>query len=197
MIVVVDYGMGNLRNVKRGFAEVGHEAVITEDPHLIAGAEKVVLPGVGAFGEAVRRIDAKGLRAQLMDQIKKGTPLLGICLGMQLFYAGSEESPGVLGLGVFDSEVKKFSGPLKVPHIGWNDVVASDGQELFDKRPGGRCFYFVHSFYAPLSECTIARTSYGTEFSAAVRKGNIYGVQFHPEKSQEAGLEILRRFAEL
>lgn len=197
MIAIVDYGMGNLRNVRRGFAEVGQDAVITDDPQVILRAEKVVLPGVGAFGEAVRRIDAKGLREPLLQQMGKGTPLLGICLGMQLMYGGSEESPGAAGLGVLDGEAKKFSEDLKVPHIGWNDVAASPDQPLLDTAGGSRCFYFVHSFYAPVSEHTIARTAYGVEFSAAVRKGNIYGVQFHPEKSQEAGLEILRRFAQI
>jgi len=197
MIVIVDYGMGNLRNVRRGFAEVGYDATVTDDPHVIAHAEKVVLPGVGAFGEAVRRIDSKGLRVPLLEQIGKGTPLLGICLGMQLLYRTSEESPGVPGLGVLTGEVKKFSHDLKVPHIGWNDVVASPGQPLLDATAGGRCFYFVHSFYAPLSDDTIARTSYGIDFSSAVMKGKVFGVQFHPEKSQDAGLQILKRFAEM
>ena len=197
MIVIVDYGMGNLRNVRRGFAEVGHDATITDDPQMIARADKVVLPGVGAFGEAVRRIDAKKLRAALLDQIGKGTPLLGICLGMQLLYGASEESPGAVGLGVLPGEVRRFSENVKVPHIGWNDVIVATGQELLDASVGSRCFYFVHSFYAPVSDETIARTSHGVEFSSAVKKGNTYGVQFHPEKSQEAGLEILKRFAEL
>lgn len=197
MIAIVDYGMGNLRNVRRGFAEVGHEAIVTDDPRVIARAEKVVLPGVGAFGEAVRRIDAKGLRAPLVVQIEKGTPLLGICLGMQLLFRTSEESPDAVGLGVLGGEVKRFSNDVKVPHIGWNDVAASPGQELLDTVNGSRCFYFVHSYYAPVSEYTIARTSYGIDFSSAVMKGKVYGVQFHPEKSQEAGLEILKRFAQL
>jgi imidazole glycerol-phosphate synthase subunit HisH len=197
MIAIVDYGMGNLRNVRRGFAEVGREAIITDDPQVIARAEKVVLPGVGAFGEAVRRIDAKGLRAPLIAQIGKGTPLLGICLGMQLLFRTSEESPGAVGLGILPGEVKRFSEDVKVPHIGWNDVAASPGQELLDTADGSQCFYFVHSYYAPISEYTIARTSYGIDFSSAVMKGKTFGVQFHPEKSQEAGLRILKRFAEL
>jgi glutamine amidotransferase len=197
MIAIVDYGMGNLRNVRRGFAEVGYDSLVTDDPGVISRADKVVLPGVGAFGEAVRRIDARGLRAPLMEQIAKGTPLLGICLGMQLLYRSSEESPGAVGLSVLDGEVKKFPDTLKVPHIGWNDVVASPGQMLLDDAASGRCFYFVHSFYVPVSDCTIARTSYGIEFSSAVLKGKTYGVQFHPEKSQDAGLRILRLFAEM
>jgi glutamine amidotransferase len=197
MIAIVDYGMGNLRNVRRGFAEVGYEAVITDDPQVIDQANKVVLPGVGAFGQAVRRIDAKGLRAPLMEQIGRGTPLLGICLGMQLLYRISEESPGAKGLGILDGEVKKFSENVKVPHIGSNDVLASSEQPRLDSVAGSRCFYFVHSFYAPVSEETIARTRYGVEFSSAVRKDNTFGVQFHPEKSQEAGLLILERFAKI
>jgi len=197
MIAIVDYGMGNLRNVRRGFAEVGHEAIVTDDPQVIARAVKVVLPGVGAFGEAVRRIDAKGLRAPLVAQIEKGTPLLGICLGMQLLFRTSEESPDAEGLGILAGEVKRFSDDVKVPHIGWNDVAASPGQELLDTADGSRCFYFVHSYYAPISEYTIARTSYGIDFSSAVMNGKTFGVQFHPEKSQEAGLHILKRFAEL
>ena len=197
MIAIVDYGMGNLRNVRRGFAEVGHDAIITDDPRLISRAERIVLPGVGAFGEAVRRIDARGLRVPLTEQIGKGTPLLGICLGMQLLYRASEESPGAQGLGVLSGEVKRFSDNVKVPHIGWNDIVVSPGQQLLDDASGYRCYYFVHSFYAPVSDETIAKTSYGVDFSSAVKKGRAYGVQFHPEKSQEAGLEILRRFTEL
>jgi glutamine amidotransferase len=197
MIVIVDYGMGNLRNVRRGFAEVGHDSTITDDPHIIARAQKVVLPGVGAFGEAVRRIDAKGLRPALLEQVRKGTPLLGICLGMQLLFHASEESPDAVGLGVLTGDVRKFSNRQKVPHIGWNDVVASPGQALLDATTVGRCFYFVHSFYAPVSEYTIAKTSYGIDFSSAVMKGMTFGVQFHPEKSQDAGLQILKRFSEL
>jgi glutamine amidotransferase len=179
-----------------GFAEVGHESVITDDPAVIAGAEKIVLPGVGAFGEAVRRIDAKGLRALLFEQMQRGVPLLGICLGMQLLYRGSEESDGAAGLGLLEGEVKKFGDDVKVPHIGWNDVQSVGGQELIDASES-RCYYFVHSFYVPVGAETIARTSYGMGFSSAVRRGNVYGVQFHPEKSQDAGLRILKRFAEL
>jgi imidazole glycerol-phosphate synthase subunit HisH len=197
MIAIVDYEMGNLRNVRRGFSEVGYEAVITGDPEVVAGADKVILPGVGAFGEAARRIDGKGLRLPLLEQIKRGTPLLGICLGMQLLYRTSEESPGAVGLGVLDGEVKRFANDVKVPHIGWNNVAASPGQPLLDSSDPNRCFYFVHSYYAPVSDCTIARTSYGVDFSAAVMKGKTFGVQFHPEKSQEAGLAILKRFAEI
>ncbi len=197
MIAIVDYGMGNLRNVRRGFAEVGYDATITDDPRVIAQAEKVVLPGVGAFGEAVRRIDSMGLRVPLVQQIRSGTPLLGICLGMQLLFRSSEESPGIPGLDILPGEVKKFSDDVKVPHIGWNDVKASPGQQLLDAASGGGCYYFVHSFYAPLSDYTIATTSYGIDFSSAVMIGNTFGVQFHPEKSQDAGLQILKRFAEL
>lgn len=197
MIAIVDYGMGNLRNVGRAFAELGHAASVTDQPEAIVSARAVVLPGVGAFGEAVRRIDRLGLRKPILDAIKLGRPLLGICLGMQLLYEESEESPGFFGLGVLPGTVRRFENELKVPHIGWNDVITEKATAMFGVPGRAGCFYFVHSYFAPLSEFTIGQTEYGISFSAAVRRGNIYGVQFHPEKSQEAGMNVLDRFARL
>ena len=195
MIGIVDYGMGNLRNVRRACEHTGVRAEVMSDALAIAGAEALILPGVGSFGEAVRRIDALGLRAPIRAHVGAGKPLLGICLGMQLLFEESEESPGAAGLGIFKGGVKKFRGGVKIPHIGWNDVRPAKGAILFGEQEKGDVFYFVHSFYAGLLPETIAVTTYGEEFSAAVRRENVFGVQFHPEKSQEAGLNLLRRFA--
>ena len=192
MIAVVDYGMGNLRNVRRAFESLGEEVLITASAAAIDAAGTLVLPGVGAFGEAVKRIDALGLREPLLHYTAQGRPLLGICLGMQLLFEESEESPGARGLGIVEGTVKRFSQELHVPQIGWNDVTPTKPSRLFPD--GAGVFYFVHSYYAPASEWTVATTEYGITFSAAVQKGNVYGVQFHPEKSQNAGLDLLRSF---
>jgi imidazole glycerol-phosphate synthase subunit HisH len=192
MITVVDYGMGNLRNVRRAFESLGEEVVITASVAAIAAAGTLILPGVGAFGEAVKRIDGLGLRTALMRHVEQRRPLLGICLGMQLLFEESEESPGARGLGVLNGTVKRFAEGLHVPHIGWNDVNPSKSSPLFPM--GGGVFYFVHSFYAPASAWTVATTEYGVTYSAAVQKGNVYGVQFHPEKSEKVGLGLLGEF---
>jgi glutamine amidotransferase len=197
MITIVDYGMGNLRNVVRGCEAVGEQARITDDPAVIADAGMLILPGVGAFGEAVRRIDQRGLREPVAAHVRKGNPLLGICLGMQLLYETSDESPEAVGLSLLPGRVLRFTDAVKVPHIGWNDVRPTTPSPLFDAREAPKVMYFVHSYYAPVGPETIAETGYGVSFSAAVAKQNVYGVQFHPEKSHEAGKNLLARFASL
>jgi imidazole glycerol-phosphate synthase subunit HisH len=192
MITVVDYGMGNLRNVRRAFESLGEETLITASADVIDRAGLLVLPGVGAFGEAAKRIDSLGLRAPLQRFVKSGRPLLGICLGMQLLFQSSEESPGAKGLGVLDGPVHRFGPELHVPHIGWNDVVPRKPSALFPN--SGGVFYFVHSYYVPVGDWTIATTEYGVIYSAAVQEGNVFGVQFHPEKSEKVGMEMLKRF---
>ena len=192
MITVVDYDMGNLRNVRRAFESQGEEVLITASGAALEEAGTLILPGVGAFGEAVKRIDDLGLRKSLLHHVEEGRPLLGICLGMQLLFEVSEESPGARGLGILNGTVKRFAQGLHVPHIGWNDVVPSKPSPIFPD--GGGVFYFVHSFYSPTSEWTVATTDYGVTYSAAVQKGNVYGVQFHPEKSEKVGLGLLREF---
>jgi imidazole glycerol-phosphate synthase subunit HisH len=192
MITVVDYGMGNLRNVRRAFESLGQEVLITASVDEISGAGTLVLPGVGAFGEAAKRIDSLGLRGPLLRFVDSGRPLLGICLGMQLLFQTSEESPWAKGLGFVDGSVLRFGPELHVPHIGWNDVVPRKPSILFPD--DGGVFYFVHSYYVPVTDCTIATTEYGIDYSAAVQKENVFGVQFHPEKSQNVGMEMLRRF---
>jgi imidazole glycerol phosphate synthase glutamine amidotransferase subunit len=198
MIAIVDYGMGNLRNVRRAIETLGYTGCVTNDRSIIEGAEKVILPGVGAFGEAVKRIEHLGLREPLMSHVGSGKPLLGICLGMQLLFERSEESPGAVGLCLLNGEVKKFNSGVKVPHIGWNDVVPVSASTIFGDigQTQQDCFYFVHSYYVPDSPEEVAVTTYGTKFMSAVQRGNVMGVQFHPEKSQSAGLKLLKNFCE-
>ena len=195
--MIVDYGMGNLRNVRRAFDQLTHDVLVTDDIKIIASADKLVLPGVGAFGEAVKRIDSLGFRKPLVKHVEDNRPLLGICLGMQLLFERSEESPGTLGLGLLKGEIKKFGGGVKVPHIGWNDVVPAGSSVLLGTNGSSACFYFVHSYYLPDSPATVATSTYGVRFSSAVQWENIFGVQFHPEKSQTAGAQLIRHFVEL
>jgi imidazole glycerol phosphate synthase glutamine amidotransferase subunit len=193
MITVVDYGMGNLRNVRRALEHIGSEVLVTPDADAIRKATTLILPGVGAFGEAVTRIDALGLRAPILEHAKSGRPMLGICLGMQLLFQESEESPGAAGLGLISGSILKFrEGDLVVPHIGWNDVVPVTSSALLS--PEGGCFYFVHSYHAGPTPAAVGTTTYGVAFTSVVQQEKVFGVQFHPEKSQEAGLELLKRF---
>jgi len=195
MITIVDYGMGNLRNVRRACREIGVESAVTSDPTAVRDARWLILPGVGAFGEAVRRIESMGLRAPIMEHAAQGFPLLGICLGMQLLLDASEESPGAEGLGLLKGTVRRISGDVKIPHIGWNDVLPVSASPLFPDRNEKPVAFFDHSYYVPEMPETIAVTDYGVRCSAAVEKGFMFGVQFHPEKSHVAGLNLLRRFA--
>jgi imidazole glycerol phosphate synthase glutamine amidotransferase subunit len=193
VITVVDYGMGNLRNVRRALESLGLEVLVTPRAEDIRGADTLILPGVGAFGEAVTHIDRLRLRAPLLEHIRAGKFLLGICLGMQLLYERSEESPGAAGLGIFSGGIERFGQGVKTPHVGWNDVVPTVDDFFGDAAKTPSCMYFVHSYYAPVSGETTATTTYGTTFASAVRRGNVVGVQFHPEKSQDAGSALLRR----
>ena len=193
MITVVDYGMGNLRNVRRALESIGCRVLVTPDPEEVKHATTLILPGVGAFGEAIARIDALGLRAPMLEHARAGKPMLGICLGMQLLFQDSEESPGAPGLGLITGSVIRFKPGLVVPHIGWNDVVTVAPSALL--APEGGCFYFVHSFFAGATPAAVGTTEYGVTFTSVVEQKNVFGVQFHPEKSQTAGIALLRRFA--
>jgi len=195
VITIVDYGMGNLRNVQRACREIGQDAIVTSDREKVRAAEYVILPGVGAFGEAVRRIESLGLRNPILDHVESGRPLLGICLGMQLLFDASDESPEATGLGLIKGTVRRLSGDVKIPHIGWNDISPLGVSPLFPAGYPGATVYFVHSYYVELIPETIARARYGVDISAAVRRDAVFGVQFHPEKSQHAGLELLSQFA--
>jgi imidazole glycerol-phosphate synthase subunit HisH len=195
VITVVDYGMGNLRNVRRAFEELGERVVVTSDAREVEQAAILILPGVGAFGEAARRIDQLGLREPILRAVERRRPLLGICLGMQLLYEHSEESPGADGLGILKGTIRRFARGQKVPHIGWNDVAPVKQSLLFPD--AGGVFYFVHSYFAPEGAETLARAEYGEVFGAAVGSERVFGVQFHPEKSQAAGLAMLERFVQV
>jgi len=197
VIAVVDYGAGNLRSVEKALQAVGADAHLTGDPEAVRQAERVVLPGVGAFGDAMQRLRTAGLAEAILDAIRAGKPFLGICLGLQLLFEGSEESPGVSGLAVLAGGVRRFPEDLKVPHLGWNAVAFDRSEAVFAGIPPGAYFYFAHSFYADPQDdnVTVGRTEYGMKFASAIRHKNVWAVQFHPEKSQKWGLQLLRNFA--
>ena len=207
MIAIIDYGMGNLRSVEKAFAAVGHPAVITSDPEDIAKAERVVLPGVGAFGAAMENLRRSGMDQAVIEAVRSGKPFLGICLGLQLLFTESEELGLFQGLNLIPGRVVQFfqpadrtpeTGALKVPNMGWNKLdVRMSVPPLKDFAPGGMV-YFVHSFYVvPEDQSVVAATSrHGIEFCAAIWKDNMFACQFHPEKSSMLGLSILRNFAE-
>ena len=197
MIAIIDYGMGNLRSVQKAFEFLGFEAVITDDPAVIAAADHVVLPGVGAFCDAMARLRETGLDRAVIATAESGKPLLGICLGMQMMFEHSRENGFYDGLGLLPGTITKFEDRgLKIPHMGWNTLETRDCP-LFDKGDDP-CVYFVHSYcMAEISDdFTAATCDYGQVFTAAVCRGNVMATQFHPEKSGEAGLKMLRRFAE-
>ena len=197
MIAIIDYGMGNLRSVQKAFEFLGFEAVITDDPAVIAAADHVVLPGVGAFCDAMARLRETGLDRAVIATAESGKPLLGICLGMQMMFEYSRENGFYDGLGLLPATITKFEDRgLKIPHMGWNTLETRDCP-LFDKGDDP-CVYFVHSYcMAEISDdFTAATCDYGQVFTAAVCRGNVMATQFHPEKSGEAGLKMLRRFAE-
>jgi glutamine amidotransferase len=199
MIAIVDYGMGNLRSVQKALERVGATAAVTDDPATLDAVPGVVLPGVGAFGDAMDNLRARRLLGPVLRQVERGKPLLGICLGMQLLFDESEEMGRHRGLGLLPGQVVRFpDGELKVPHIGWNQLQTSPG-ELLEGITDGSYAYFVHSYYAVPKQPAdvLATTEYGLDFAAVVGRGTIWGAQFHPEKSQEVGLRLLRNFARL
>ncbi len=201
MIVIVDYGMGNLRSVEKALASLGAAARISNDPVVIGQADKLILPGVGAFGDGMKNIRTYGIEDAIVRFAASGKPLLGICLGMQMLFEDGEENPGVRGLGIIKGSVRKFDpaalgpGGLKIPHMGWNQVIWSKKSFLFDGIGDRSNFYFVHSYYPePGEDVTAGVTGYGIDFASVIQKGNIAATQFHPEKSQKNGLRLLLNF---
>jgi len=201
MIVIVDYGMGNLRSVQKGFEKVGAPAVVSRDRQAVAKAARLVLPGVGAFPECMRNLDRFGLVEPVLEVIGSGRPFLGICLGLQLLFDESEEFGPCEGLKVLRGRVRAFERNmgLKIPHMGWNQVWVSKEVPIFRGIDDGSYFYFVHSYYVdPEDQADVAAQSeYGIRFTCAIQRENVFALQFHPEKSQDMGLQILRNFANL
>jgi glutamine amidotransferase len=199
MIAIVDYGMGNIRSVEKAFIKIGADVRITSDPKVIADAKGVVLPGVGAFKDCMRNLDNLRLLDSIKKEIGKGKPYLGICLGLQILFSESEEFGFCRGMDVFRGKVVKFTfDGLKIPHMGWNTARLLRKPPVFDGIQDNSYFYFVHSYYVvPEDEGIVAsRTDYGVDFVSMVWKDNIFATQFHPEKSQELGLKILKGFDE-
>jgi glutamine amidotransferase len=195
VIAVVDYRAGNLTSVMKALRAVGAEAELTDDPAVVRSAEKIVLPGVGHFA-ATRFLDERGLKAPIRERIAAGVPFLGICVGLQWLFAGSTEAPGCAALAAFPEICERFAPGKKIPHVGWNSLAIRPESRLFAGIPDGSFVYFTHSYRAPVTNATVAVTEYGEPFSAAVESGNIMGVQFHPEKSGETGLRVLRNVLE-
>jgi len=202
MIAIVDYGVGNLFSLKSSFAAIGAETVLTPDPEVIKKADKILLPGVGAFGDAADKLKKTGLGDLIIEEANKGKPLLGICLGMQLLLEKSYEYGEHEGLGLIKGEIRPISdvipSNLKIPHIGWNSLDFKEPSPIFKYVKNGDFVYFVHSYYgANCDKNVIATTEYGATLTAAVGNKNVFGCQFHPEKSGDVGLNILRGFCDL
>ncbi len=201
MIAVIDYDAGNIRSVEKALQYLGQDVKITGDPEEILGADKVILPGVGAFGDAMAHIRNRGLDQVIRRVADQGTPFLGICLGLQLLFERSDEAPGVSGLGILQGEILKIPDTegLKIPHMGWNALHLQNEGRLFAGVKEHSYVYFVHSYYLKAADETIvkASTEYGTRIHASVEQGNVFACQFHPEKSSDVGLKILKNFVEL
>lgn len=201
MIGLIDYDAGNLRSVEKALEALGETPVITRDKDELLKADKVILPGVGSFGDAMGKLEQYGLVDVIHEIVRKGTPLLGICLGLQLLFESSEESPGVKGLSILPGKILRLPDQpgYKIPHMGWNSLDIREGTRLFDGIGQGSYVYFVHSYYlkAEDEEIVAASTEYTAHIHAAVERGNVFACQFHPEKSSAVGLKILKNFVEL
>jgi len=197
VIAIVDYRAGNLTSVTKAFDHLGAETIITADPKQVANAEKIVLPGVGHFA-ATKTLDDSGLRETIIASIERGVPFLGICVGMQWMLASSEEAPQISGLALWPGECSRFPAAVKSPHVGWNSLqIRNSSSRLLCGVPSGSFVYFTHSYRVPLLSSTSAECEYGGGFSATVEQENMFGVQFHPEKSGAVGLNILKNFGSL
>lgn len=197
-IVIVDAGIGNLRSVQKGFEHIGAKPLITQDPAIVVGAEAVVLPGVGAFGDGMDGLRSRGLDVALLDVVERGIPFLGICVGLQLLFEESEEMGTHRGLGVLPGRVVRFPSDLTVPHMGWNQIEQKRPHPLLDGVPDCAFAYFAHSYHAITHDesIVVATTDYGSPFPSVVARDKVWAIQFHPEKSQQVGLRILQNFVE-
>lgn len=201
MIAIIDYDAGNIKSVEKALQKLGQEVVITRDADTILNADKVILPGVGAFGDAMNNLKKYNLDQVIYQVVKKNIPFLGICLGLQLLFERSDESKGVAGLGILEGEILRIPDQeeLKIPHMGWNSLHLQNNGRLFRGLEENSYVYFVHSYYlkAKDEEIVKATTEYSTHIHASVEKGNVFACQFHPEKSSDVGLQILKNFVEL
>ena len=201
MIAIIDYDAGNLKSVEKALIRLGEEAVVSRERETILEADKVILPGVGSFGDAMGKLREFGLDKVIYEVVEKGTPFLGICLGLQLLFERSDEAPGVKGLGILKGEILRIPAyeGLKIPHMGWNSLELKNSGRLFEGLPQNPYVYFVHSYYLKADEEDIVKAStwYSTEIHASVEKDNVFACQFHPEKSSDTGLQILKNFAEI
>ncbi len=201
MIAIIDYGAGNIKSVSKAMKFIGCDCVVTRDKDTILNSDGAILPGVGSFGDTMSTMAQYKITDTVTDYIKSGKPFLGICLGLQLLFPESEESPGIRGLSVFDGTITKIpsGNGLKIPHIGWNSIEIKSGSKLFRGIESNAYVYFVHSYYLKAADRRIvaAKTDYGVSIDAAIESGNVFATQFHPEKSGETGLKILKNFADI
>ena len=197
MIAIIDYGAGNLRSVQNTLDEIGARYVVLANAQGLDAAAKIVLPGVGHFGQMMRALDQRGLREPLLGRIRAGVPFLGICLGLQALFTASDEAPAERGLGVFRGQVLRFPETARVPHMGWNSLERTAPSKLLAGLPQNPYVYFAHSYYAPMCDATAAACTYAAAYTAVLEQANLFGVQFHPEKSGGIGMAIVRNFVEL
>ena len=201
MIAIIDYDAGNIRSVEKALLALGQDVTVTADRDEILHADKVILPGVGAFGDAMEKLKQSGLDEVIREVTEKGTPFLGICLGLQLLFEHSDEAPGVEGLGILKGEILRIPDKegYKIPHMGWNSLKITPGKRLYQGIEDGAYVYFVHSYYLKAGRASdvAARTWYSTDIDASIESGNVFACQFHPEKSSHTGLKILKNFTEL
>jgi imidazole glycerol phosphate synthase glutamine amidotransferase subunit len=197
VITIVDYGAGNLRSVQNTLAELGAGCRLVRDADGVFSADKLILPGVGHFGHLMRSIDALGLREPLLDRIRAGVPFLGICLGLQALFESSQEASGQPGFALFRGVITRFDIDARVPHMGWDSLDLRNGARLTRGLPRHPYVYFAHSYYAPVVDAAVATCTYVVPYTAALERDNVFGVQFHPEKSGPIGLQVVRNFVEL
>lgn len=197
MISILDYGAGNLRSVQNTLGEIGAEYELVHDSTTLSRAAKIILPGVGHFGQMMRALDQMQVRDALVERIRAGVPFLGICLGLQALFESSEEAPEQRGLGLFPGQILRFPAAARVPHMGWNEIEPRNGARLLADLVPHPYLYFAHSYYAPVTEATAATCTYSVPYTAVLETKNVFGVQFHPEKSGPLGLKIVKNFVEL